>query len=169
MNLRTILQSGNVVRFHNSIGMDKQKNSEHQWETTLILQYIYPECSKELLVASLTHDSAEYYTGDIPFPVKQASPEIKKILDNLEHQWEVNNGVSFNLTEEERYFLKVADTLSGLWFCILQMKEGKISARRPFRKWKDFLTQYMSKGDQPKLQKAYYFFKQLCLEMEQFS
>jgi len=143
MNIRKILQSGNVVRFHNSIGMDKQKNSEHEWEVALILQHIYPQCSKELLLAALTHDAAEYYTGDIPFPIKQASPELKSVLDKLEHQWEEQNGVHFNLHPEEAYFLKLADTLSGMWYCIQQVKEGKINAKRPFRKWREFIFSIM--------------------------
>ena len=143
MNIRKILQSGNVVRFHNSIGMDKQKNSEHEWEVALILQHIYPQCSKELLLAALTHDAAEYYTGDIPFPVKQSSPELKCVLDKLERQWEEQNGVHFDLHPEEAYFLKLADTLSGMWYCIQQVKEGKINAKRPFRKWRKFIINVM--------------------------
>ena len=143
MNIRKVLQSGNVVRFHNSIGMDKQKNSEHEWEVALILQYIYPQCSKELLLAALTHDAAEYYTGDIPFPIKQASPELKSVLDKLEHHWEEQNGVHFDLQVEEAYFLKLADTLSGMWYCIQQVKEGKINAKRPFRKWRKFIINVM--------------------------
>ena len=143
MNIRKVLQSGDVVRFHNSIGMDKQKNSEHEWEVALILQYIYPECSKELLLAALTHDAAEYYTGDIPFPIKQASPELKSVLDKLERHCEEDNGVHFNLHPEEAYFLKLADTLSGMWYCIQQVKEGKVCAKRPFRKWRKFIINVM--------------------------
>jgi len=149
MNIRKVLQSGDVVRFHNSIGMDKQKNSEHEWEVALILQYIYPQCSKELLLAALTHDSAEYYTGDIPFPIKQASPELKSVLDGLERKWEQDNGVHFDLSPEEAYFLKLADTLSGMWYCIQQVREGKINAKRPFRKWRKFIINVMYGYDEP--------------------
>jgi 5'-deoxynucleotidase YfbR-like HD superfamily hydrolase len=147
MNIRKVLQSGDVVRFHNSIGMDKQKNSEHEWEVALILQHIYPECSKQLLLAALTHDAAEYYTGDIPFPAKQASPELKSVLDNLERQWEEQNGVHFDLHPEETYFLKLADTLSGMWYCIQQVREGKVNAKRPFRKWREAIAKQLNKWD----------------------
>lgn len=169
MKIRTILQAGNVARFHNSIGMDKQKNSEHQWETALVLQHIYPECSKELLLAALTHDSAEYYTGDVPFPIKQASPELKVTLDKLEEEWEKQHGVYFELNDEEKYFLKMADTFSGLWYCILQVREGKINARRAFRKWRGFADTHLNSGSSYNINRAYDFFNKLCLEMEKLS
>jgi len=113
----------------------------------LILQHIYPECSKQLLLAALTHDAAEYYTGDIPFPAKQASPELKSVLDNLERQWEEQNGVHFDLHPEETYFLKLADTLSGMWYCIQQVREGKVNAKRPFRKWREAIAKQLNKWD----------------------
>lgn len=151
MNIRKILQSGNVVRFHNHVGIDKQKNSDHQWEVALILQHIYPQCSKELLLAALTHDAAEYFTGDIPFPTKQASPELKQVLDKIERQWEQENGVHFNLQSEELLMLKLADTLSGMWYCILQVREGKINAKRAFRKWREFAVEFMYDNCSPNL------------------
>ena len=95
------------------------------------------------MLAALTHDAAEYYTGDIPFPIKQASPELKSVLDKLERKWEEDNGVHFNLHPEEAYFLKLADTLSGMWYCIQQVKEGKVCAKRPFRKWRKFIINVM--------------------------
>ena len=169
MKIRTILQAGNVTRFHNSIGMDKQKNSEHQWETALVLQHIYPNCSKELLLAALTHDSAEYHTGDIPFPIKQASPELKVTLDKLEEEWEKQHGVYFELNDEEKYFLKIADTFSGMWYCILQVREGKINARRPFRKWSDFANNHLDNGTSFDISRADTLFRMLSIEMERLS
>lgn len=168
MNIRKILQSGNVVRFHNSIGMDCQKNSDHQWEVALILQHIYPQCSKELLLAALTHDAAEYFTGDIPFPTKQASPELKSVLDKLEREWEERMGVHFDLHPEEKFFLKLADTFSGMWYCILQVREGKVNAKRPFRKWRQFATEFMYDHGNPSLiEKAEQMLESLTREMEE--
>jgi len=167
MNIRKILQSGNVVRFHNSIGMDKQKNSEHEWEVALILQHIYPDCSKQLLLAALTHDAAEYFTGDIPFPTKQASPELKSVLDRLEQQWEEQNGVHFDLHPEEKFFLKLADTFSGMWYCIQQVREGKINAKRPFRKWREFAVNSLHWWGEDNTKVAMEYLDSLVREMEE--
>lgn len=74
MKVLNILDSGNVVRFHAVPGVGKQKNSEHQWGVALLVAAIKPDCSKELLLAALTHDSAEIVTGDIPFTFKKIRP-----------------------------------------------------------------------------------------------
>lgn len=83
MNINTILNSGDVVRFHNHAGIDKQRNSEHQWGVALIVEHIYPNASKALILAALTHDCAEYYTGDVPFPVKKDCPELSAVLHRI--------------------------------------------------------------------------------------
>ncbi len=138
MKIRNVLHSGDVVRFHSHVGIDKQKNSEHQWGCALIVQHINPKCSKELLLAALTHDAAEYKTGDVPFPAKKEFPELGHMLRAIEEEWEVENGVRFDLGSEEKIQLKIADTLEGMWFCIHQVRLGHINAKRPFRKWRKF-------------------------------
>lgn len=140
MNIRNVLHSGDVVRFHNHVGIEKQKNSEHQWGVALILHFIYPSCSKHLLVAALTHDAAEYFTGDIPFPTKAACPELSRLLVQLEKQWEADNGIERDLHWEEHVAIKFCDTLEGMWYCVNQVKIGNINAKRPFRKWRKFIT-----------------------------
>jgi len=146
MNIKNLLNSGQVVRFHNHVGIDKQSLAEHQWGVAMIVQYIEPECSKDLLLAALTHDAAEYYTGDMPFPTKQANPKLKSMLEELEKDWLAENGLAgpfVNLTQPERVVLKAADTLEGMWYCTLQMKQGNKCADRPFRKWLDFMERLM--------------------------
>jgi 5'-deoxynucleotidase YfbR-like HD superfamily hydrolase len=143
MEINTILNSGDVVRFHNHSGIDKQKNSEHQWGVALVLEFIYPNCSKELLKAALTHDAHEYFTGDIPFPIKQHSQELKTLLAKLENEWEIRNGVKYDLNWEEHAALKLADVLEGMHYCLSQVKIGNINAKRPFRKWRAFLNEFI--------------------------
>lgn len=167
LNIRNVLHSGEVVRYHNHAGVDKQKNSEHQWAAALIVQYLYPNCSKELLLAALTHDCAEYYTGDIPFPVKQDSPELKEMLDRLESKWESDNGLQWlhGLSSLEKDTLKIADTLEGMRFCILQVRLGHTSAKRPFRKWRTVIQNNYSHRF-TNLCGFEEYFKNLCQEME---
>ena len=163
MNINTILNSGDVVRFHNHSGIDKQRNSEHQWGVALIVQHIYPECSKQLLLAALTHDAAEYHTGDISFPAKHANPELGKILRDIEKDWEIKNDVHFDLHHQEERILKIADTLEGMKFCIKQVKLGHINAKRPFRKWRQFYVDNLICG----VDKADKLFEKLVREMEE--
>lgn len=144
MNLRNILHSGEVVRFHAHTGMEKQKNSEHQWGVAMILQHIYPECSKTCLLAALTHDAHEYFTGDIPAPTKWKNPALASILSEMESQWEEENGIKFDLHPDECMAIKLADTLDGMWTCILQVRCGRIDAKRPFRGWREFIIAYIA-------------------------
>ena len=158
MNIRNILHSGEVVRFHNHVGIDKQKNSSHQWGVALIIQHVYPQCSKELLLAAMTHDCAEYYIGDIPSPVKWDNPELKEMLSQIEKKWEESNGVDFDLNFEEKLVLKIGDTLEGMWYCVQQVRLGNINAKRPFRKWRKFLANFFTEcnvGDNSTLKEVF--------------
>jgi 5'-deoxynucleotidase YfbR-like HD superfamily hydrolase len=166
MNIRNVLHSGDVVRFHNHVGINKQKTSEHQWGVALIVEHIYPEGSKALLLAALTHDAAEYYMGDIPAPVKWDNPELKAMLQQMERKWEERNGVDFDLHKDEHRVLKMADTLEGMWFCVHQVRMGNINAKRPFRKWRTFFQDTFS-DVMPKYPKAFEFYTSLIQEMEE--
>tara|TARA_R110000822_G_scaffold84867_2_gene199009 strand:+ start:3526 stop:4041 length:516 start_codon:yes stop_codon:yes gene_type:complete len=136
--IRAILNSGDVVRFHSCTGVDKQKNSEHQWGCALIVQFIYPECSKDLLLAALTHDAAECHTGDIPFSIKKDNTELSGLLRGIEIEWEKQHGIHFVLNVDEHVVLKIADTLEGMIFCISQVRNGNLNAEIPFYKWCQF-------------------------------
>jgi len=166
MNIRNILHSGEVVRFHNHVGVDKQKTSEHQWGVALIVQYIHKDCSKSLLLAAMTHDAAEYFTGDVPFPAKQMNRQLNDLLRQMEISWEKDNGVYFELSREDHVVLKMADVLEGLWFCIGQVRIGHINAKRPFRKWRKFFSDSFSAHKQT-YPKAFELYSKLIQEMEE--
>jgi 5'-deoxynucleotidase YfbR-like HD superfamily hydrolase len=147
MNIKKVLQSGGVVRYHNHVGIDKQPLSSHQWGVALIVQKIYPICSKELLLAALTHDASEYWTGDVPAPVKWSSALVKEMMEGLETMWNQENGIDYKLSSYEGFILKLADMFEGMWFCIEQLKMGNLAASRPFRKWKDRVEHHTEKLD----------------------
>jgi len=160
MNIKNILNSGGVVRFHQQVGVTKQQNSEHQWGVALIVQHLNPNCSKDLILAALTHDAAESYTGDSPFPVKKDHPELSAILRKLEMQWEKENNINFNLTDEEKVTLKLADSLEGMWYCLQRYKCGEKNALTPFTAWRKFICRNFTLDNT-------YLFHSLIQEMEE--
>lgn len=135
MNIKKLLQAGEVVRYHNHSGIDKQTLAQHQWGVAMIVKKICPDASANLLMAALTHDCAEYHTGDLPAPVKWSNPDLKISLDTMEEEWLYEQGALFHLTGPEAAILTLADKFEGMWFCIQQMKNGHQAARRPFRLW----------------------------------
>ena len=143
MNIKTILQSGEVSRYHAHAGVAGQYTGQHQWGVALILQHIYPAATKELLMAALLHDAAEYHTGDVPAPVKWGNPTIRRSLETMENSWNTEMGIAtyMKLTKTERGLICWADAAEGMWYCIQQIKCGNKSAMRPFRKWKSRLME----------------------------
>lgn len=148
MEIKTILNSGDVVRFHNHSGIDKQRISEHQWGVALILEHIYPESTKGVILAALTHDAHEYYIGDIPAPVKWETPELGNILTRIEQRWELSKGLKHNLglSDRDKIYLKIADSIEGMTYCVRQVRLGHINAKRPYRKWREFIYDYIFKA-----------------------
>lgn len=135
MNIKTVLQSGETARYHSHSGIDKQPVSQHMWGVMMIVRYIYPEAHRDLLFAAATHDCAEYYTGDIPAPVKWYNSDIKDAFRELESSWEKHVGINVKINGVEHRILKLADMMEGMWYCVQQLKVGHKAARRPYRKW----------------------------------
>jgi 5'-deoxynucleotidase YfbR-like HD superfamily hydrolase len=148
MNIMQVLRSGKVMRYHNTQITDKQDMAQHQWEVAVILEHIYPKCSKELLMWALIHDAAEALTGDIPAPVKRASPELKYLLISLENDYfrNVLRILPPNISIEEKLALKYADYLSGMFFCHRRFVAGDKEAMPVLLKFSSYLKdmEYLS-------------------------
>tara|TARA_R110000764_G_scaffold60094_1_gene129257 strand:+ start:7662 stop:8177 length:516 start_codon:yes stop_codon:yes gene_type:complete len=135
MNITKVLESGDVERFHQCVGMTNQRNSEHQWGVSLLLQHFFPDCRKEVLLAAMTHDSTELVWGDIPATTKWSAPEIKIILDELEAVTETEWGIDFDITTEEKQMVKSCDMLEGMQYCLKRVEMGERKASVPFYAW----------------------------------
>lgn len=135
MDMKKVLISGSVERFHNAVGISNQHVSSHSWGVAMLCQHFDPDCSKELIMAALSHDCAEMFTGDIPANTKWELPELKKLLDKYEDKILLDLGLSFELTDEEKILLKICDILEGMQYCLGRMQMGERGARRPFWAW----------------------------------
>ena len=140
MRIKNILDSGDVVRSHCAPVKDKQLLSSHHWETAVILEHIYPECSKALLFYALTHDTAELFTGDLPATIKMDSPVIKHSLDSLEHMYESQRlGIHRpTFSDVEMLAVKWADVISGIYFTRKRIEQGDRLASPVLSNWMDY-------------------------------
>ena len=141
MNIRKVLESGRVVRYHATLIDHKQNNAEHQWEVAVILRHIYPAASANLMLYALTHDSAEAFTGDLPSPVKKKHPEIKKVFDDMEKEYMhmVLGLPKTKFSKEELTAVKYADILSGLYFTTQRIKSGDSNALPIRDRWVSYI------------------------------
>ena len=137
MNLPEILKSGRVERFHAVPGVEKQTIAAHSWGLIAIIQFIDPDCRKELLLTAAYHDCAEIWTGDVPFHVKKfGNPDLKKILDEEEDKWFTENRIPvYELDAEETALLKVADCIEGMSHCESCLSQGQEGAMESWKNW----------------------------------
>jgi len=112
-DLRLTREANKVLRFHGSPRHQQETIGHHSANVCAILMWLEPDCRKELLVFALMHDWPEVYTGDIPYPAKSDSEQLKMAtLELEEHFWVERLGlIPPELTEAEMYLLKLADML----------------------------------------------------------
>ena len=140
MNIRNVLASGDVMRYHNA-RITKQNLSDHMWQVGIILQHIYPECSKGLLMYALTHDCEELYTGDIPAPIKSECPELKNVLTRLEEGFRYSKLELDrpDFSEKDMLAVKYADVLSGYYHTCKRIAAGESQAKYIQLEWRKYL------------------------------
>ena len=126
-SLNLIFSGGTVRRFHTTPIIGEQTNAEHQWGVAVIVNYIYPQASKGLILAALHHDSYEHITGDLPAPVKWGYPELDKAIKAVERSLHNKFGIMPALSAEELSVLKAADLLETMTFCVRQGELGNHS------------------------------------------
>ena len=122
--LRNIYSGGSVRRWHTTPTIGEQCNDAHQWGTAVLLNFIWPDAPKHVLVAALTHDTWEFITGDVPSPAKLYYPEIRKALTKVEGRLGKEFPLNLPLSDTEKAVLDVADILDAWVWATKQVKQG---------------------------------------------
>ena len=101
---------GGVTRYHTHPTQRVQTVAEHSFGVANIVLFLTEgNASGGLLREALWHDVSEAATGDIPAPAKWDSPDLKRILDDLETNHRERHGLDTNLFPHEVKLLKFAD------------------------------------------------------------
>lgn len=126
---RTLMQFGQTQRYHTELLLKPQDVAQHSYNVAWLcweLSSMSP--SANLIMAALSHDAGERWTGDMPAPAKRAIPGMRAALDKLEMERVTYHGaeqaVGWNLTGNEARILKLADALEGAHFCLRELKLG---------------------------------------------
>lgn len=120
--LYNTLEAGKVSRYHAVPTVRPQTVGQHSWGVAVLLWHITQgQASAQCLMEAIMHDTAELFTGDIPFTVKRDHPAIKEAFKILETHHRVCHLVipGNNLSDAEEALLKVCDTLEGFIWCKL--------------------------------------------------
>ena len=114
---------GAVKRYHTFPTLGNQSVGEHSHAVAMFILSFHPSPSLNLIKACLSHDLAEYDTGYCPANVKWAYPAMTAMLELAEHYIDDQLGISVELTDEERKWLKLADTLE---YCLYSLDQRRL-------------------------------------------
>lgn len=141
---------GETRRYHGFRMLMEDTVGHHSYNVACIIMKVRPDASAALLRAALKHDVAEHIVGDMPAPSKRAAPdyvhyeaekqgaprEVSRVsfrewFGSYEADTAAQHGVQLDedLTVEETWVLKFADSLDGMRFCINEMLLGNRTPR----------------------------------------
>lgn len=128
--LQVTLESSRVRRFHATPSVDIQTIAQHVSGVCYILVYLYGGQEKvpaHMLLAALSHDQEELFTGDIPFHAKRDAPAMRTLCSELEELYNPCFLIrGLQLTERECFMLKLADQLEGLFWTAFHERGSNI-------------------------------------------
>jgi len=134
MSLLKLQEAGRVKRWHTMSIIGQQTVAEHSYGVVNIINKLWPDATKELILAALYHDAAEVDLGDIPHPSKNI---LKKVAGEFmlcaEVKFHIKNRIphSVNISFRDQARLKLADTIEAALFCKHQMEMGNNRGRIP--------------------------------------
>lgn len=133
-SLEECLAAMNVKRYHTWPITGDQTVGNHTARVMMIIDFLTDgRPSVSLLRAALYHDAAEFALGDLPSPIKWKYPELSKLVQRIEHDFDEHNGILVELSSEEMLLLKTADILELMAFAKDQERLGNQNATRIYR------------------------------------
>jgi|TARA_R100000544_G_C2226599_1_gene61179 hypothetical protein len=116
--IETIYDAQFINRYHTvPLGGLRQTVGAHSYAVVVLLDQLWDNCSKNLLLSALYHDVPEIVLGDIPATAKWEYPELKKAFKKAEDKVSKELGIEFVLTPKELNRLKMADMLELVMYC----------------------------------------------------
>ena len=140
--IKTVRYGNQVARWHTRPMIRRETVGEH---TANVLAIVFALCGDEnpspaLISATLLHDTAEQWTGDVPATAKWEMPILKENLDELERKMMTQNWLRVpELTDEEKLTLKWADMLDLCYTCLAELNMGNRTISEVFERGVEYL------------------------------
>ena len=114
----TIYDAQFINRYHTvPLGGLRQTVGAHSYAVVVLLDQLWDNCSKNLLLSALYHDVPEIVLGDIPATAKWSYPDVQKVFKKAEQKIMKDLDIDFVLTDRELNRLKMADMLELVMYC----------------------------------------------------
>jgi 5'-deoxynucleotidase YfbR-like HD superfamily hydrolase len=119
-NLHRKWRASFVRRWHSNADLSHTVDPivGHSGRVAIIINHLWPNCRKDLIVAAIHHDLSEYVTGDVRGDTKRENPKLDAELSRVERKAADDMGLSFDISEGEEVMLKFADKLDAYWWAI---------------------------------------------------
>ena len=116
--LETIYDAQFINRYHTvPLGGLRQTVGAHSYAVVVLLDQLWDNCAKNLLLSALYHDVPEIVLGDIPATAKWSYPDVQKVFKKAEQKVMKDLDIDFVLTDRELNRLKMADMLELVMYC----------------------------------------------------
>ena len=116
--LETIYDAQFINRYHTvPLGGLRQTVGAHSYAVVVLLDQLWDNCSKNLLLSALYHDVPEIVLCDIPETAKWSYPDVQKVFKKAEQKVMKDLDIDFVLTDRELNRLKMADMLELVMYC----------------------------------------------------
>ncbi len=110
--LMTVWDAQFTLRYHTvPMQAERQTVGAHSYAVSILIDQLWPDSSKQLIMAALYHDVPEIILGDIPATAKWSFPEVLQAFEKAEKKVFKDLELIFVLTQEEKDRLKMADIL----------------------------------------------------------
>lgn len=116
--------SGAVKRCHTLLTTSENRVDAHSWGVAVLAHLLWPNASKELILACLFHDAAETLVGDVPHPTKKLIPLVGDNFDKVEEEALHEIGFDFPLSVEDYVRLKFCDMFDFLLYMLVERAQG---------------------------------------------
>lgn len=121
--------SGQVTRYHTWPRVREQSVAEHSWQLLRIYSCVVDQLDQDFVLHCIYHDTAEIVTGDLPYPIKSKTPELKKSIDQLEvetiaKQGDYWNPSPYHMTEEQLQLFKMIEMVEMFEWGLDEMMHG---------------------------------------------
>jgi 5'-deoxynucleotidase YfbR-like HD superfamily hydrolase len=131
--MEALYEAGDLVRLHTVRTVEQHTIARHVYGSMVVameLCELNGVAPGPVLQALLYHDAPEVDTGDIPAPVKRASPDMSALLDRMEEVFVAEHSLPIPMLGDlEGFIVKTADTLDLVWTCLRERRLGNKTQR----------------------------------------